>query len=113
MHTDTPITLRLELMTAAIVGSARPESFTPYHLNGNFVTKGSPGRSAAHEPLAFLGISREVVTGAGELVRQIDPSRRWRPSNIHLRDRELAKWNKPRLGDLVITGNISRVTDSA
>ncbi len=47
MHTDTPITLRLELMTAAIVGSARPESFTLYHLNGNFVTKGSPGRSAA------------------------------------------------------------------
>ena len=113
MHTDVPITLRLENGAAAVVGSGQPESFTLYHFRGNYVPADSPSRTALHEPQAFLGISREVIRGNGELVRQIELARRWRPSNINLRDSELAKRNKPRLGDLVITGKISRVTDSA
>ena len=113
MHTDSPITLRLEHGAAAVVGSGRPESLNLYHFRGNYVPADSPSRTPLHEPQAFLGISREVITGAGELVRQIELARRWRPSNINLIDRELAKWNTPRVGDLVFTGNISRVTDSA
>ena len=110
MHTDIPITLRLEHGTAAIVGSGRPESFTLYHLNGNYVAEDSPGRTTVHEPQAFLGISREVISEGGELIRLIDHSRRWRPSNINLRNRELDKWNQPRRGDLVVTGTIDRIT---
>lgn len=91
MHTDAPVTLRLELMTAALIGSARPESFNLYQHKGSFVTEDNPFRTPEHEPQAFLGLIREVIANTGELVRQIDRSRRWRPGNIHLRDRELAK----------------------
>lgn len=110
MHTDTPITLRLENGSAAIVGSGRPESLTLYHRKGNYVTADSPGRTAAHEPRSFLGYSREVIVDGGEVVRQIDRSKRWRPSGILQRDHALAQWNEPKAGDLVVTGTIERIT---
>ncbi len=109
MHTDTPITLRLENVSAAIVGSGQREAFTLYHHRGSYLTEDDPYRTAAHEPQPFLGYSREVITGTGEVVRQINYASRWRPTNAHLRERELEKWNQPRPGDLIVTGTIERI----
>ena len=109
MRTDTPITLRLENGAAAIVGSGQREAFTLYHHRGNYLAEDDPYRTALHEPEPWLGYSREVITGAGEVVRQINYARRWRPSNVHLRERELEKWNQPIPGDLIVTGTIERI----
>lgn len=109
MRTDVPITIRLENGSAAIVGSGQREAFTLYHRRGNFLTEDDPYRTVDHEPQPFLGISREVIIGTGEVVRQLDRSRRWRPNNAHLRERELEKWNQPRPGDLIVTGTIERI----
>lgn len=109
MHTDVPITLRLENGSAAIVGSGQREAFTLYHRRGQYLTEGDPGRTDEHDPQVFLGYSREVITGTGEVIRQLDRSRRWRPSNAHLRERALEKWNQPQAGDLIVTGTIERI----
>ena len=109
MHTDTPITIRLENGSAAIVGSGQREAFTLYHYRGQYLTEHDPFRTALHEPQPFLGVSREVITGTGEVVRLINYARRWRPTNAHLRERELEKWNQPQPGDLVVTGTIERI----
>lgn len=113
MHTDVPITLRLENASAAIVGSGQREVFTLYHYKGNVVTEDDPLRTAKHEPQPWLGYSREVITGTGEVVRLINYARRWRPTNAHLRERELEKWNQPKPGDLVVTGTIERIAEPA
>ncbi len=109
MHTDVPITLRLENGSAAIVGRGQREAFTMYHHRGSYLAEDDPYRTTIHEPQPFLGISREVIAGGGELVRLINYARRWRPTNVHLRERELDKWNQPRPGDLIVTGTIERV----
>ena len=109
MRTDTPITLRLENGVAAIVGSGQREAFTLYHHRGNYLAEDDPYRTALHEPEPWLGCSREVITGTGEVVRQINYARRWRPSNVHLREREFEKWDQPIPGDLIVTGTIERI----
>lgn len=109
MHTDSPITLRLENGSAAIVGSGQREVLTLYHYRGNYVTEGDPLRTAKHEPQPWLGISREIIIGTGEVVRLINYARRWRPVNAHLRERWLEKWNQPQAGDLIMTGTIERI----
>ena len=109
MQTDVPIILRFENGTAAVVGSGQREAYTLYHHRGNYLTEDDPYRTILHEPQPFLGISRDVITGTGELVRQINYSRRWRPTNAHLRERELEKWNLPSPGDLIVTGTIEKI----
>lgn len=109
MHTDAPITLRLENGLLAVVGTGQREAFVLYHRRGHFVTEDDPCRTDEYEPQSFLGYSREVITGAGEVVRKINYARRWRPGNVHLRERELEKWNQPIACDLIVTGTIERI----
>ena len=80
-----------------------------YHHRGSYLAEDDPYRTTIHEPQPFLGISREVISDGGELVRLINYSRRWRPTNAHLRERELDKWTQPRPGDLIVTGTIERI----